>query len=55
MDQALRHADTLRRRHNTIWTTSALSDEEARELGLEDRTEALSLASGHVLPLVALE
>jgi hypothetical protein len=43
MDQALEYADRVKRRHNTICTTSALSDEEAQKLGLKDSTEALSL------------
>jgi hypothetical protein len=38
MDQAL-----VKRRRNTICTTSALSDEEAQKLGLKDSTEVLSL------------
>jgi hypothetical protein len=43
MDQALEYADRVKRRHNTICTTSALSDEEAQKLGLKDSTEVLSL------------
>jgi hypothetical protein len=43
MDQALEYADRVKRRHNAICTTSALSDEEAQQLLLEDNTEAFSL------------
>lgn len=43
MDQALEYADRVKRRHNAICTTSALSDEEARKPRLEDNTEAFSL------------
>jgi hypothetical protein len=43
MDQALEYADRVKHRHNSICTTSALLDEEAQKLGLEDNTEAFAL------------
>jgi hypothetical protein len=43
LDQALEYANRMKRTHDTICTTSALSDEEAQELRLDDNTEAFSL------------
>jgi hypothetical protein len=43
MDEALEYAQRVRRGHNVICTTSALSDQEAQELRLQDNTEAFSL------------
>jgi hypothetical protein len=42
LEQALRYAERLRAR-NAGCTTRGLSDEEAKELRLEDSTEAFSL------------
>jgi hypothetical protein len=43
LDQALEYANGVKRRHDTICRTSALTDEEAQELRLENNTEAFSL------------
>jgi hypothetical protein len=43
LGQAFRFAGRLNRIHNLAYSTKALTAEEARELQLEEKTEAFSL------------